>query len=92
VKSIRLDDLIQSENIAEIHFMKFDCEGAEYSILYSLNVSFFEKVRAICIETHKGRKEEENIHSLNEFITRMGYKTIVLDSGDTGYIWAWRSS
>jgi FkbM family methyltransferase len=91
-KTIKLDSFITKNSITNIDFIKIDCEGAEYSIIYNLSKDSFDKINSLCIETHRGEKKNQNIDFLNSYLTQMGFTTKVLDeAGYTGYIWAWKS-
>jgi len=90
-QAIKFDTFLSENNITHIDFMKLDCEGAEFSILYGLTNDVFEMVDSFSIEAHKGEKENQNINALNEFIQTRGYSTKIQNDGyDSGYIWAWK--
>lgn len=90
VKAVRFDTFLEESNIDHIDFIKLDCEGAEYEILYALPKEKFKIIKSLCIETHKGEKEDQNLNSLNNYLKNVGYKTQILDEGNySGYIWAW---
>lgn len=90
-KSIKLDAFLSKEEITNVDFIKIDCEGAEYAIIYSLPEEVFEKINSLCIETHKGEGADQNINFLNDYMKKIGYTTKMLDEKDyTGYIWAWK--
>lgn len=91
VKTTKLDSFISENGIRHIDFVKMDCEGAEYSIIYNSSRDVFERINSLCVETHKGEGEDQNINYLNGHLMKMGYTTKVLDEGNyTGYIWAWK--
>ena len=48
-----LEDIIQSETLPRINFLKIDCEGAEYSIFDHISPSLLEKVERIAMEFHE---------------------------------------
>ncbi len=92
VEVIKLDSFIDKEKIEAIDFIKLDCEGSEYDILYALPENLFKKINSMCIEIHKGNGENQNINALNTHLKNVGYQTKTLDEGTyTGYIWAWRT-
>lgn len=91
VEATRFDSFIEDNKISCIDFIKLDCEGSEYSIIYSLPKEIFKKINSLCIETHKGETEGQNLNSLHDYLKERGYMTKVLDEGNySGYIWAWK--
>ena len=92
VKAIKLNTFIEENKIDNIDFIKLDCEGSEYDILYSLSKDIFMMINSMCIETHKGKNEDHNLNSLNNYIKNLGYKTKILGGNEyCGYIWAWKT-
>lgn len=91
VDTVTLGGFIDENHINSIDFLKMDCEGSEYSILYSLPDRYFAIIRIIVIETHKGNNDKENLYSLNTFLENKGFSAKHFDEGFTGYIWAWKN-
>lgn len=91
VGAVSFDSFICRNMIEHIDFMKIDCEGAEYSILYSMPKELFGKIKSMCIETHRGTEQNQTIDFLNNFIQGVGFETKISDRGFNGYIWAWRN-
>lgn len=91
IESIQLGKFLLQEEIKTVDFMKLDCEGAEYAIVYSLPKKIFDNIESMCVETHKGKAQDENIDAMNKYLRRAGYETKILDEGgNTGYVWAWK--
>lgn len=91
VKAIKFESFLEENNIDNIDFIKLDCEGSEYEILYALPKEKFKIIKSMCVETHEGKTENQNLNSLNNFLKNIGYKTEILDEGQyAGYIWAWQ--
>lgn len=92
VKSVMLQDVVKQHNLTTIDFMKLDCEGAEFNILYALDDEMLNKINLLSIETHRVDAPGHNTKALNEFLTSKGFNTKVEDDPDkrTGYIWAWK--
>ncbi|MBT8220094.1 MAG: FkbM family methyltransferase [Bacteroidia bacterium] len=87
----RLDTFLKKADLPSIDFLKVDCEGAEYDILYPMNKEVFKHIRTMCIETHKGKAPSHNIQDLNVYIQSQGYQTYISEDDHLyGYIWAWR--
>lgn len=91
VEAMTLENVMKKYNLNQIDFLKLDCEGAEYSILYSIPKAVLEKVSVITVETHKGMKADENTFSLKRYLEQNKFKLEYLDEGRTGYIWAWKT-
>lgn len=72
VDTIRLDEYCESENINNIDLVKIDIEGAEYSILHSLDNKFFDKVDNLLIEIHENRNNE--VRNLIAYLRSLGLK------------------
>jgi FkbM family methyltransferase len=91
VETIALDEVLTLTGSQTVDFMKIDCEGSEYSILYRAPMNTLERVTSMCIETHKGNLEEETLPVLEAFLQEKGFKTRSLQNDEnTGYIWAWK--
>ena len=87
-----MQTFIFEEQIEQIDFMKIDCEGSEYSIIYNLPKELFKKISNICVETHNGKEKHHNLNSLNAYLKENEYETKTLEEEKyTGYIWAWRN-
>lgn len=87
VDTLSLDDFMRIYHIEFIDFLKMDCEGSEYEILYNTNESIFEKIGKISMECHPlyGRN---SIDSMKNFLTSKGYK--IKTNDDSGILYAIR--
>ena len=90
VPAITLPEVIKHYELPQIDFMKLDCEGSEYAILYGLPPEQLRKVKAMCIETHQGQQPNENTLALSDYLREQQYALTYLDQGKSGYIWAWQ--
>lgn len=90
IESITLEHIIEDKGLDHIDLIKLDCEGSEYPIIYSASDQVLDKIESFCIETHRGKLENENLPSLVKYLQSKKFKTEHLDEGGTGYIWAWR--
>jgi len=52
VDCITLEDVFRSHNIIRCNFLKLDCEGAEFSILFNTSKKLFKKIDKIAMEHH----------------------------------------
>lgn len=52
VASVSLKEIFDAHEIERCDFLKLDCEGAEYEILYGLPDAYFSRIRRIAMEYH----------------------------------------
>lgn len=86
VKCISLEKVMNENGLKQIDFLKLDCEGSEYGILYLAPPGVLEKISVMAVETHAGTQPDENLPSLNRFLQKQGYSTNVMGSK----IYAWK--
>ncbi|MCF8278683.1 MAG: FkbM family methyltransferase [Flavobacteriales bacterium] len=80
VRSLSLDSLMKERQLAQIHILKLDCEGAEYDILYCLNDKQLNSIRFITMETHHIDNERRNRDVLVSWLSGKGWNTDVVRS------------
>lgn len=90
VTATTLNNIIEDYELPHIDFLKLDCEGSEYTILYGLPPEKLSKIRAMCVETHQGSKPDENTLALSRYLQNQQFTLNYLDQGNSGYIWAWQ--
>ena len=86
VDSISLDDIFKRYEIATCHFMKMDCEGAEFDIITGASLETLRKIQRISMEYHEGY----NLDDLLAKLRAVGFE-ITKKHQDTSYqgqIWA----
>jgi FkbM family methyltransferase len=54
VTSLSLDDIFEEQQLSCCDFLKIDCEGGEYDILFNASEMTLKKTRNICLEYHNG--------------------------------------
>lgn len=85
VKSISLQNIFDSYNIDSCDFLKVDCEGEEYSIMDSLPIQYYNKIKKMCIEYHfvdvKPNLLETLIKKLESFSFNIETRRILPDIG-----------
>lgn len=89
VECITLETLFHANSITECDLLKFDCEGAEYEILFNTNPDFFSKIKNISIEYHN--LENSTGSDLETFLKKLGYEVKILPTKrnlSIGYIYA----
>lgn len=87
VEAISLPQILQEYEIDEIDYLKLDCEGAEYDILYRCPRDSLRKVRQITLEVHEGRGPRESFDDLERFLEGQGFRTSSLKRR---LLWGWR--
>lgn len=81
IECVTLKDIFVNNKINRCSFLKIDCEGAEYDILYNTPKEYLRKVEMISIELHR---KDENIQ-LKGYLEGIGFE-VVIDEVDGGYI------
>jgi len=75
VPAIALRDLFDDHGVERCDFLKMDCEGAEYDILYSLPRAYYLRIRRIVLEYHGDPKTKRELaDGLIRHLTEMGYR------------------
>lgn len=93
VPTTSLQDIMDSNNLEQIDFLKLDCEGAEGMIVSSTPQAYLKRIKKIAIEFHDhlSRIPHEEIRHLLE---EAGFSTALRWDGQSplGYLYAWRNS
>ncbi|MES2616339.1 MAG: FkbM family methyltransferase [Bacteroidota bacterium] len=87
VETTTLEDIIKDNQLEKIDFLKLDCEGSEYEIIYNASSTVLDKIVILSIETHQGKSERENRDSLATFLIKNGFEIKSLKS----QLWGWKS-
>lgn len=88
VHTTTLAALMHQHGLSHIDLLKLDCEGSEYSVLYTTEDPVLNKIKALAIETHEGPGHNENKKSLMEFLKSRNFHL----RNERDIIWAWRES
>jgi FkbM family methyltransferase len=90
IKTFSLDELFEREQINKCDFLKLDCEGSEYKILYNASDKTLNSIEKIVMEWHKF-SDDHNVNELADFLKEKGFNVnITNNSVRTGYIYAHR--
>jgi len=76
IQAITLAQIIDTYQLEKIDFLKIDCEGSEYDILYNLESSVYEKIMVISLEFHDINEQKKSGYSLAVFLSQNGFKII----------------
>jgi len=84
VPAISLAAILDDNQLARVDFLKLDCEGSEYPILYDSPESLWPKIDSLFIEVHPMDKDKRNVEYLRGFLAKHGYvvrQAAVADNG-----------
>lgn len=71
VSVVSLGSIFDTYNIQQCDFLKIDCEGAEYEILYTLPPEYFRRIKFIALERHLFSDDEtHNGEALQKFLEK----------------------
>lgn len=73
INCISLKDIFDLNNIQRCNFMKIDCEGAEYDILFNTPQNYLDRIDKISMEYHNLDKKR-NKKTLLKFLEKIGFK------------------
>ena len=92
VKSITLSEFLDGYEIEVCDYLKLDCEGAEYEILFSSSPELFQRIPRICMEVHDDLTPYSRNDMVN-FLEVNGYRTRLTESPvhrNLAFLYAWR--
>lgn len=73
VNSLTLEDAFISQQIDQCDFLKMDCEGGEYEILFSAGPTILKNIHRICMEIHDGVTQYSH-QDMIQFLEGCGYR------------------
>jgi len=76
VQIYSLDDFLIQNSLNKIDFLKLDCEGAEYDILFNTSGNGFEKIKIISMEFHDQRALGHTPNQLIELLQDNRFKIV----------------
>jgi FkbM family methyltransferase len=80
VPSVSLQDIMDDFDVKRCHFLKLDCEGAEYQILNGLPHSFFNRIDRIVMEYHTTVDPEQTVKQSDELIEHLQHVGYQIDA------------
>lgn len=95
VKSVGLEDVFGDNGLKKINFLKIDCEGSEYDILFNTPKRYLSKIDRIAMEYHEGSYTKYKCQDLETFLRSHNFKVRVKASKSPreirlGMLYAWR--
>lgn len=88
-----LGTFLEENQIEKVDFLKIDCEGAEYEILFSCTEGTLAKIQRICMEVHDG-VTRYSCKDMVAFLEKNGYHTRLTPNpvhGELAYLYAERT-
>lgn len=79
VQGIQLFTLMKKYNLEKVDFLKLDCEGAEYEVLFHLPEAVFDKIEVISMEFHDLKKPGYTALNMAQHLGKMGYEILKLE-------------
>lgn len=80
-----LRDIFNKNKIETCDLLKLDIEGAEYEVLYSLDISTLHKIRNISMEYHNlSKKGRKNGSKLKKYLKKHGFNVKQSESPQKG--------
>ncbi len=73
-EAITLDELIG--DLSMVHFLKMDCEGAEYEVLYGADRGVLDRIQTISMEFHDLKSAQKNGLKLAQFLKSSGFNVV----------------
>jgi FkbM family methyltransferase len=89
VQGIALSDLMKEQNLRQIDFLKLDCEGAEYEILFGCSDDTLARIGKISCEVH-ALDDDRNRETLATFLRSKGFE-VIIDPAKSHMIFARRN-
>lgn len=94
VKTASLEDLFAKFEIKKCDYLKMDCEGGEYEILFSASTQLLANIDRICMEVHDGMTSH-NREDMIAFLEKSGYQTRLTHNpvhADLAYLYGEKTS
>ncbi len=75
VKTVTLENIMDSFSINKVKLLKVDCEGSEYSIFFNCPDNILKKVHSIAVEFHN-LDSQQNGNTLKSFFKKKKFRNI----------------
>jgi len=74
VPATTLQQIMDKYKVERCGFLKMNCEGAEYAILYNTPPEYLRRIDRITLEYHATEEKERVSRELARFLTQQGFK------------------
>jgi len=94
VQGLGLDDVFAVNALTTCDFLKMDCEGGEFDILFNASAATLQKIRNISLEYHNGVTKFSH-QDLVDYLQQRGFQVIIASNpvhSHLGFLYAYRSS
>ncbi len=72
VSGLTLDQIFAELQLTHCDYLKMDCEGAEWDILFNTSPATLHKIKHLCLESREGATGFSH-HDLVQFLTERGF-------------------
>ncbi|MDZ4682828.1 MAG: FkbM family methyltransferase [Saprospiraceae bacterium] len=72
-QALTLDALVEKNVAGVVHFLKMDCEGTEYDILFGADRVILDQIQTISLEFHDLKSAEKNGLKLAQYLKTNGF-------------------
>lgn len=93
VESVTLAQIMVENSIMRCAFLKLDCEGAEYDILYRTPPAYLARIDQVAVKYHAHTDKAVKSQELFRFLEQSGFEILEIDDhadGDDGLVRARR--
>jgi FkbM family methyltransferase len=77
VVTFTLQDFLHCNSLSQVDFLKIDCEGGEYDILFNTDDETFSKISTLALEFHDISDQKKNIYTLSNYLFSKGFKHLM---------------
>lgn len=84
VPAVSFAQIMEMNKLDRVDFLKLDCEGSEYPILYDSPENLWSKVKALFIEVHPMDNDKRNYNYLRGFLEKHGYVVKSVELANNG--------
>jgi FkbM family methyltransferase len=91
VPSVTLEDVLDGNELDRCDFLKLDCEGAEFGILYSTPAAVLDRISRLAIEVHASDNPTHTHERLAAYLRGAGFRVVEEGPPPISMLWAWKA-